>query len=73
MRLIAPLADRLVSIVVPRLTAAASCPGTFSETCSPCARNSNHIWQKKIKKCHYSGPHCTTVCGSCTLVGCSPP
>jgi hypothetical protein len=73
MRLIAPLADRLLSVVAPRVTAAASCPGTFYENCSSCARNSNHVWQKKIKECHYTGVHCSTVCGSCYVVGCSPP
>lgn len=73
MRLIAPLADRLLSVVAPRVTAAASCPGTFYENCSACARNAEHAWQKKIKQCHYTGNNCTTTCGSCYVVGCSAP
>jgi hypothetical protein len=73
MRLIAPLADRLLSVVAPRVTAAANCPGTFYENCSACARNAEHSWQKKIKQCHYSGSNCATACGSCYVVGCSAP
>lgn len=73
MRLIAPIADRLLSIVVPRITAGACCPAdTHKVACNGCARNSQHIWLQQFKSCSYTCA-CKLICGACTEYGCNPP
>ena len=73
MRFITPIADRLVSAVVPRVTAGACCPpDPYTVTCTACARNYAHVWQKTVKTCSYNCA-CQVFCGGCNAIGCSPP
>lgn len=60
MRMVTKMADRLLSVVVPRVTASAGCPGTTRKTCY-CGTNG--YWYDK--NCSYYGIVCYEVCGSC--------
>jgi hypothetical protein len=73
MKLVSSLADRMLTRVVPRVTAAAGivCPEGYWVPCSACERLSSGGYITSAKLCRYSGNLCTLSCGSCVIVsGC---
>jgi hypothetical protein len=70
MRLIAPITDRLLNAIVPRMTAAAGCaPDPYTVACTACSYNKEaRMWFQEQKTCHYSGT-CALVCGPCNTIG----
>lgn len=73
MRLIAPIADRLLSAVVPRVTAGACCPpDTQQVACDGCGRTSQHLWMRAWKTCSYNCA-CKLMCGPCVNRSCPQP
>lgn len=73
MKFVSSLADRMLSRVVPSVTAAAgiTCPEGYYVPCSACQRLSGGGYITSAKLCRYSGSRCTLSCGSCVIVdGC---
>lgn len=65
MPLLASLADRLLSMVVPRVTAGACCPPDPTQVaCGPCYKNRLTEHQSQ-KTCSYTCA-CKVLCGACT-------
>jgi len=67
-RIIATLADRLLGLMVPTVTAGACCPhDPWVQECS-CHESTETVW---AKNCQYNCA-CQPVCGACynTYIGC---
>lgn len=65
MHFISPIADRMLSVVVPRVTAGACCPpDPHQVACGPCYVNrlTRHQTQRT---CSYTCA-CKVVCGGCS-------
>jgi hypothetical protein len=78
MQLLTKAADRLLSVVVPHVTAGAciTCPPSWTTTsgCN-CVKQSDKNHAQYIKRCSRSGCECQTVtCGPCynSGIGCKP-
>lgn len=66
MRLVTSLADRMVSALVPKKTAAAGCSGIFYLACGPCQAHCQS--QKQCNwhsNCTYTCSICVYDCGNC--------
>jgi hypothetical protein len=71
LRFIAPIADRILSAIVPRATAGACCPpDPYLVACTGCYRGYSHQYVYEAKTCSYNCA-CQVSCGGCnTLVPC---
>jgi hypothetical protein len=69
MRLVTSAADRLLSLVAPKATAAAGCVGSWRQDCTSCIKQPNHQFQKKVQNCSYTSG-CKVVCGACYTIIC---
>jgi hypothetical protein len=72
MKSVSSLADRILSMFVPSVTASARipCPASYQAECSACRTTTGGKIQS-VKTCSYVGGNCTLKCGACyTIVGC---
>jgi hypothetical protein len=69
MRFIAPIADRMLSLVAPKVSAAAliNCGPGYAVACGPCVDRYNI---QSIKTCQYEGTKCQLQCTACYTSSC---
>ncbi len=66
--MISSIADRMLAIFVPRVTAAAGCTGSFQQACGQCLEDGHTgVWHQSQQACVYL-PNCTVKCGACEIV-----